>query len=237
MSSEDDARAVQAAATRLLGEPAGWVEPNGYQNSLALCAIDSVFSLRARYSTVGRVLAAYRSHRRATNADPANDSLADLIETIDEVGGPISAADTLFRNRNKSPGTGRLKTEALDEAARRLVGVDVTTVADLLSAVADEADAPRLRTAWTGTKGLGSVSWDYLLMLAGEDGVKPDTMVRRFVTAAVGIPEVSTERASLAVRAAADGLSVSAKALDHAIWRYESEKARRRRRATAPDAR
>lgn len=186
---------------------------------------------------MGRVLAAYRSHRSAANADPANDSLADLIETIGEVGGPVPAADELFKNRNKSPGTGRLKTEALDEAARRLVGVDVTTVADLLSAVAVAADAPRVRTAWVGTKGLGSVSWDYLLMLAGQDGVKPDTMVRRFVTAAVGIPEASTERATLAVRAAADGLGVSAKALDHAIWRYESETARRRRRSTVPGAR
>lgn len=51
---------------------------------------------------------------------------------------------------------------------------------------------------------------------------KADTMVRRFVTAAVGAPAlVSKERAEGAVKAAASRLDVTERALDHAIWLHQ----------------
>src|SRR5699024_4401373 len=44
--------ALLVAATKKLGERAEWTWPGGYPNALALCAIDSVYSLRARYTGV-----------------------------------------------------------------------------------------------------------------------------------------------------------------------------------------
>jgi hypothetical protein len=149
---------------------------------LALCAVDSVYSLQSRYSATVRVLDRYRAYRREQGGDPNTDGASELLTAIEATGGPVAAADALFGNRAKAPGTRgtRLKSESLAEAVRRLRDIGIETTAGLRSA--DEADAWR---AWR-VKGLGAVSWDYLLMLSGAQGVKADTTVRRFVSAAVG---------------------------------------------------
>ncbi len=79
------------------------------------------------------------------------------------------------------------------------------------------------KTAWLSVHGLGITSWDYLEMNVGLQGVKADTMVRRYVARAVGASKmVSVDRARAAVKGAADLIDVSYKRLDHAIWREES---------------
>jgi hypothetical protein len=62
-------------------------------------------------------------------------------------------------------------------------------------------------------------------MLVGLPEVKPDRMIRRFAAAALGRPaetSVSVDEARRLVLAAATGLGVSPRALDHAIWAYQS---------------
>lgn len=78
-------------------------------------------------------------------------------------------------------------------------------------------------------KGLGGVTWTYLLMLLGHSGVKADTWVVRFVEEGLGRPSSAKEAEALVAAVAAD-LGVQATALDHAIWRHMSSRARRRRR-------
>lgn len=219
--SKSDGRAVAEVATELLGAKEDWVEPSGYADSLALCALDSVFSLRARYAAVEGVLRRYRAYRRSYGADPEADGGPELLTAIARCGGPEEAAEKLFGNRSKAPGTDVLKAVAVEQGTRALVELGVRTAADLR--IANPARRAEARRAWTGVKGLGPISWDYLLMLVGEDGVKADTMVRRFVARATGQREVAAVRARAAVGEAARLLKVSSKALDHAIWRYESE--------------
>jgi hypothetical protein len=80
---------------------------------------------------------------------------------------------------------------------------------------------PVYRKAYDGVRGRGDVTWEYLLMLLGYDGVKADTLVKRFVAKAVGT-ELSSERVADVVKTAAIALKMSAKDFDHSIWRAMS---------------
>ncbi|WP_020013347.1 hypothetical protein [Promicromonospora sukumoe] len=216
MTDAGDVDAVEKLVRDRLGSTSSWVEPDGYPDSLALCAIDSIYSLQSHYTATVRVLDRYRAYRREQDADPNKDGAPELLAAIQEADGPAAAADSLFGNRAKAPGTKRLKSEALADAVARLAGIGVETTAHLRSAEASEA-----RRAWS-VKGLGPVSWDYLLMLAGAQGVKADTKVRQFVTTAVGEScIVSKGRAERAVKAASERLGSTQRALDHAIWQYQ----------------
>lgn len=216
MTAAGDVDAIEKLVRDRLGEPSSWTEPDGYPDSLALCAIDSVYSLQSRYTATVNVLDRYRAHRREQGGDPSKDGVPELLAVILEAGGPTAAAENLFRNRANAPGTRRLKSEALAEAASRLADIGVETTTDLRSA--DRSEAGR---AWQ-VNGLGSVSWDYLLMLAGAQGIKADSRVRQFVTTAVGEGGlVAKDRAKRAAKAAAERLGSTQRALDHAIWQYQ----------------
>lgn len=65
-------------------------------------------------------------------------------------------------------------------------------------------------------------------MLLGHPGVKADTMITRFVTAALDVPHVDAGRAHSAVSEAAFLLQVQPRDLDHAIWREQSGRPVRR---------
>ena len=216
MTVAGDVDAVEKLVRDRLGEPSLWVEPDGYPDSLALCAIDSIYSLQSHYTATVHVLDRYRAYRREQGSDPYKDGVLELLAAIQEVGGPTAAADSLFRNHANAPGTKRLKSVALAEAMGRLAGIGVQTTAHLRSGDTSEA-----RRAWC-VRGFGPVSWDYLLMLSGAQGVKADSRVRQFVTTAVGESSlVSKDRAERAVKAAAGRLGSTQRVLDHAIWQYQ----------------
>lgn len=224
--TDDDKNAVLRSVGALLGNPDQWIEPLGYRQSLALASIDSVFSLRTRYSSVVSVLNRYRDARRRAGADPDSDGARELLETITAAGGVEAAAQTLF-TKNLSPGTRILKVESLVRGVTALQEVGVETAQDLR----EKAEAPEVRRAWLGQLGLGKASWDYLLMNVGVDGSKADTMLIRFVANALSTDgRLTPERAQEAVHAAADSLGVSRKILDHTIWRYQSRAAASRAR-------
>lgn len=164
MTVAGDVDAVEKFVRNRLGEPSSWAEPAGYPDSLALCAIDSAYSLQSRYTATVHVLDHYRTYRREQGGDPNKDGVPELLAAIQQVGGPTAAADDPFRNRGNAPGTRRLKSESLAEAVGRLADIGVETTADLRSADRSEA-----RRAWRVT-GLGPVSWEYLLMLSGAQG-------------------------------------------------------------------
>ncbi|PFG41442.1 hypothetical protein ATJ88_0081 [Isoptericola jiangsuensis] len=221
----DDGAAVQVLAGRVLGIPETWKVPTGYPDSLALAAIDSVFSLQSRYSAVESILRRYRQARRGEGAEPEHDSGPELLAFIERGGGPEQVVDTF--NRSIAPGTGRgrqgqvLKVSALVAGVSALEEVGITSAADLRGA--SDSTLAAAQRAWRGVRGLGLASWDYLLMHVGTEGVKADTMIRRFVTRAVGESvRVSDIRARAAVKDAAASMGVSERVLDHRIWRYES---------------
>lgn len=55
MTVASDISAVERLVREMLGDSSSWAEPAGYPDSLALCAIDSVYSLQSHYSATVRV--------------------------------------------------------------------------------------------------------------------------------------------------------------------------------------
>lgn len=216
--AEDHLHHVLDAIRAELGDPSTWAAPVEMRGSLALAALNSAHSLQAGTPSVIAVMRRYRAHRVAEGADPETDSGPDLLAVIDAASGPAQFSQDVTQNHSKLPGTTRLRAEGIYEGLRNLETLGITTAAQLR----ERSEDPAVRRAWTGVKGLGSQAWDYLRMNAGvEDVTKPDEMVRRFLTKAVGTP-VSPARARELVSAAAAELGVSVRALDRAMWSHES---------------
>lgn len=218
MTRSPDLEKVLDAVQAELGDPSTWGAPVEMRGSLALCALNSAYSLLSNSASVRNVLRHYRRHRAQAGADPETDSGPDLLEAMDVAGGPRPFSIEVLATRAAFPKTGRLRAEGVYDAITNLAALDITT-AELLLAHADDEEVER---AWRSVKGLGAQSWAYLLMNAGnEDRTKSDTMLRRFLERATGVP-VSPGEAERLATAAAGILGVKVRALDRAIWLYES---------------
>ncbi len=236
-SMDSDCRQLLVAIEEALGVPGQKElpeEPRGYADSLALCLIDSIQSLRSDYAkVVVPVLNRYRAYRAQHGGEAATDGLRQFPGAFDEMGG-VGQWTATVGTSHKAPGTAVLKGEAMRQAAEALLAIGVDTTADLRKTAEDPDALEAAHRAWIGVHGLGKASWDYLLMLAGPDGTKADTLLLRFTTRALGLPKtVASNRAQAALKCAADTLGVTQKRLDHAIWLYESEASRKARRRTA----
>jgi hypothetical protein len=203
-------------------------EPRGYPDSLALCLIDSIQSLRNSYTKiVVPVLKRYGDYRSQRGGDAHTDGLREFLAALNEMGG-VQQWCASVGTHHKAPGTSVLKGEAMRQAATVLLAIDIDTAGDLREATEDADRLESVRKAWMSVRGLGKASWDYLLMLAGADGSKADTLLLRFVTRAFGLEKtVASKRAQASLKSAASALGVTQKRLDHAIWLYESQGARR----------
>ncbi|OBH77157.1 hypothetical protein A5682_23405 [Mycobacterium mantenii] len=209
-------------------------QPRGYEDSLALCLIDSIQSLRNDYmKVVVPVLNRYSAYRAQHGGEANTDGLRQFLCALDHMGG-VDQWTATVGTYHKAPGTSVLKGEAMRQAAEALLAINVDTTADLRKAAEDSESLEAVHAAWIGVHGLGKASWDYLLMLAGPDGAKADTLLLRFITRALGLPKtVAPDRAQAALKCAANTLGVTQKRLDHAIWLHESEASRKARRRKA----
>lgn len=183
--------------------------PDGWPGSIELALIDAVLSIRAVYgvSASTGVRGAVAAYKRSRPDRKSWDDLRILAATE-----PTELQDVLS-NRQQTGGV--TKAEAIVSAAGRLVDVGVIHAADL------DRDSSQHRAAYTGTRGLGPVTWAYFAMLLGHEGVKADTLVGRFVEQAIGRnpgPKVVAELVTEAARR----LGISPTILDHAIWRQMS---------------
>jgi len=200
---------VVAHAARL-GDPATW-EVADVQHDLSLALIDAVWGIGVRAGGVANVIARYVALREDADGTPA-----DLAAWIERIGGPEAFADAVKNRQRTSTTNGILKAEAVYREAAILAGAGVTDATGLRDDV---------RELWLTVPGQKSgTSWDALLIATGHDTVKADRMLRRFVAAATRTTEakVSAARAHELVVAAAAELGVGARALDYAIWSYES---------------
>jgi hypothetical protein len=215
-SSEELQRLINACV-RDLGPTDRWFVPDGYPQSLALCVIDAVFSINAKFQGVINVLNRYRGARRAQGGDADIDGIAELIGTFDHVESPDEWADSVKNHQRTSPRSGILKSDAVLREAHVLAKHGIWTISDLHDAALGGRLA-NLETDWMSVPGQ-VVSWGYFLILArpqrgGADrdegslpseprptpdlltryadavvGVKPDRMIIAYVAAALGLSD------------------------------------------------
>lgn len=210
-------------ALQELGDPVDWKIPTGYRNSLALCAIDAIWSIGIRYSTVERVLDRYLALRGLGGLKAAQDCTDGPVAFLEWCGGldgPDKAdalADALGNRNRTSSRSGVLKADAVIEACELLSREGIESTKELL-----EHEA-RLEELWRseipGQK--SGISWKYLLMLAGQAGVKPDRMIHRFMKRMGAPPEVTPEQFVDQIVFAVNMPEIDARVVDHRIWTIE----------------
>jgi hypothetical protein len=219
----DLARVMAHIAETIGTNPEGWKRwPGGWPGDIESALVDSVFSARARYKTKnGRGIYARVVAWQATR-DRQDYSLPGLLA---EIGSDVEGWAKRFGNRQHSPHRparapfGASKAATVRQAAQALCTYGVTTDRQI---TADNAEG--VWTVLRSVPGLGYATANYFLMLLGAPGVKPDTMIKRFLADAAG-HEFTDGEAERVVRAAAEQLGVQPHKLDHAVWSYESWKA------------
>jgi len=203
-----------------LGDPSGWSAPVEFRDSLALCALNSAYSLRASSAAATRVLARYRMFRPTADTD----SGTDLMKAMDSAGGPADFARDILHNESKLPGTKRLRPEGTYEGLARLAALNpaVTSTEHLRAAATNGSTSAK--TAWLSVKGFGPLAWSYLIMNAGvSTETKPDVMVQRYLARALGDDNrLTPAKTRQLLQLAATELTVEPRDLDRAIWRHES---------------
>lgn len=215
---------VLAHVDTVLGEPREWEPwPGGWPNEISTALVDAVFSARATYKTkYGHGVFEWVSRWREQNANAVNDlkSLCREIESIgpDAWGKALGSEQHAPRRNPNSPG-GPTKTAAVCEAAHNLIEQDINTAADI-----DTHEINSTKRAMKRVSGVGFATTNYFLMNLGKPGVKPDTMIHRFIKDATD-ERLSDARAAELIEACAQVLGVKSHDLDYAIWGSESSKA------------
>lgn len=194
---------VKAIRTQI---PTPWpAPPNGWRGEIEAALLDAVLSIRARYggqdTGVRGGITCWREYR----CDAVLDDLAALTSLSTD-----QLADKIGHQR--LPG-GQLKAAAIVQAATGLLQAGVRHAADV------NVHSEQHRLAYQSVRGLGPVTWRYLLMLLGTPGIKADTWITRFVRSAVKA-RVSSPDAEALLMQAARLLNADPTALDHAIWAH-----------------
>jgi hypothetical protein len=221
---------VAAIRTKIPDLETAALGPEYSYHSLPLCVIDAVFSIGVRYRNVQNAVESWCVAQKPnwpkySTVAQARHTITDLIQVTNGYDG-VALAQTFFggnRQRTSSQ-SGILKADAVVRFAKALQEARVEDFPD----IRDAARAERASQAVRSIPGQGSgLSFDYLLMLAGDDSyVKPDRMLCWFVAEAAGRPDISPHSARDAVVAACRDLArefpnLTPRLLDHLIWSYQ----------------
>ncbi|WP_305094449.1 heme peroxidase [Prescottella sp. R16] len=221
--SEQLVRSVVDACRARLGDPSGWLAPDMYRRSLALCIIESVQAAGTRLADAGTVVDRYLAYRRARDTEPVTDGARTLLRTFEEAGSADQWAGKVGNYRRRYTASAPpLRAGEIQRTAERLHDLHIDSVPDLVAATSGNSRTDTVRAAWKESSGTcDATPWQHLLLLAGvPDAADPaTTAVTRFVrTAAGGDPSASESADALA--AAAGRLDVSPAALEHAVRRW-----------------
>lgn len=223
--TESDVQALVTACAPFAASTIGELDaPDGYQ-SVPLCVIEAIYSIGVRYEGVENVVRRYKRHWAdfGVDADEPSHTTGDLLSALAE---RDDLADSLFDNRQlTSTRGGILKAEAVVQMHRVLDEFGIQTTEQLRSRF-DDAQLDAGSRSVHGQR--SGISTKYLFLLAGvEDAVKPDRMITRFVSLAVG-RRVSPLEAQELVQAASVELrgtnsALTPRVLDHQIWAATQE--------------
>lgn len=219
--------ALTLRCREVFGDPDRWIRSTGYPKSMALCVLNSIYSIGGNYSATTNVVARYLKAREQEGANAYRDSTADLLAAVERWGGSAEFAKVIKNERPASPRskTPVLKAEVVRRAAVVLEDAKAGTVEGFKANYSDGEARESLRKAWLALPSQRSgVTYHYLLILAGYDSVKPDRWVNRFITDAIGpdFGRFTVDEAIGMVKGAARSMKVMAKDLDHVIWRKQT---------------
>lgn len=235
MESDNYARMVAEAAKAQLDLANARLRPEHDYASLPLCVVDAVFSIAARYEAVTKPTVIRFAQAQLPEwplygrGNSLEHSVSEAIKSLDRFS-PEQLADTVFKNRQRtSTRNGILKAEASLLFMKALLNAGIDRYSDLT--------AERLAGAEIDIRKVSgqNISYDYFVLLAGGQTVKPDRMIVRFVAEALSAPTVAPTTAKEATIGAAQILQkefrhVDVRLLDSEIWSHESAKAARGRR-------
>ena len=219
--AETDVRLMADAARRSLPLSESRLPDEFFPAHLTVALVDAV--LRPRPWRPGRAEAATRYCRRfglATRRPerwelpPGNEqkTLEDLLRHFDELGTEAMARE-FFGTTGGSVAAATRKTEGLLGATRSLRSIGVEILQDVRCRPPEAVEAT--------LRGAGPHAARLLLMYTGgDDFVRGDTHVRRFVASAIGRRSVPADRAEALVRAAAHELILAPRFLDCLIWQH-----------------
>lgn len=200
---------------------------HGVENyqSLSVCLINCVYSLRAKYWAVTiPVVQRYADHYLHGNSEKEGDTLSLMMEHIDEAGG----CELFSRNvlENKQLLSRRNKAEICYEIAYKLKNwLDIDTLEDFQNYQKTEL----LELVLDSVKGFGYAGISYLFMLAGDSSrCKPDVHIHSCVKDACGC-DLSNEECQLLFTAAIESLrtlnaKLTVRDLDRIVWQYYQAK-------------
>ena len=192
----------------------------GYQ-SLSVCILDCVYSLRARYYEV-TVPVVERYARWYMNGDvnARGDTVSMLLARMDAMGRG-EFAEKVLDNRQKLGGRKRIsKEDVCYQLARYLRDLQIETIEDFRAFKSQEI----LEIVIRAVNGLGDAGTNYLFMLAGDpDRCKPDVHIHRCICDACGC-DVSSDVCQILFTDAVALLRVkypdlTVRGLDGIIWR------------------
>ncbi len=192
--------------------------PYRYQ-SLSICIIDCVYSLRARYFSITvPIVKRYANHYTNGNIYDSKDDLKDLMNHINEAGGYEEFAINVLNNRQQL--SGRLKSEICYELAdkmTRLLGINT------LNDFRNYKNLELLDMVLRSVKGFKDAGVNYLYMLAGDQNkCKPDVHVHRCIKDAIDRDITNDECQELFTLAVeelkSDYPKLTVRKLDSLVW-------------------
>lgn len=222
-----EAEQLTGLCRNIFGDESNWITADGYPHSLALSVIDSIYSTGSNYQAVINVVNEYRAYRRAQGGDADRDGAVELLATFKEAGGSRGWAE-LVNNRKPAhtKANAPLKAEVIRKAAEALQNeLGYTTREDLHTAYARDEELEALKKVWLRLPSQRSgVTFNYFLILAGFQSVKPDRMVIRFIEehADLGGRRLTPTEAAELITKVAEFYPTQPRRLDHVIWRHVS---------------
>jgi 3-methyladenine DNA glycosylase/8-oxoguanine DNA glycosylase len=166
---------------------------------------DAVLQAGVKYETVVRPRV-----QRLIQRHPEAATTSAFLTLLSETG-----PHTLLQFRGKKP-------ERVRAVAAFFQAEGVDTDSDLLDWLENPDNCGRLRSI----SGVGDKTVDYFKLLVGMSTVAIDRHLRRFLDEA-NVEAGEYAEAQAVIARAADMLGVSSSCLDHSIWTYMSEKAKR----------
>lgn len=203
-----------------------------FYQSLPLCIIDAIYSIRARYESTKLVIKRYcdyfglqriRTNKLDIPPIEVQESVKAFLQKIYNLG-INKFTNEIFCNKQKTVG-GILKSEAVFQFALILEKYETSYLQDISQIINDINFDKESRNI----PGIGEAVIPYFFMLSGSENlIKPDRMVLGFLKDILGrgIHPLEAQKNLLEVNNILKSKypHITPRLLDHTIWKYQRGK-------------